>query len=829
MALEDYGQRDSDLVLPPQTYAYVLDSTKGKVSVGVGPFKSSLSNTDKLVVWNPTARKFAEVNNAEYAIQVFASAGEGEYVILDNPESNNGHPTAGTNADAAPLEQGRKVNIPGPVSFALWPGQVAQAIEGHHLRHNQYLIVRVYDPAQAQQNWSEAVVATQGEAAAADIAPTRDFAMGQLIVIKGTDVSFYIPPTGIEVVPEAGSRFVREAVTLEQLEYCILLDENGEKRFVKGPDVVFPSPTETFVEQVDDIGIRQRKFRAIELNPHAGIFVKVVDEYEENGETHQVGEELFITGETDPIYFPRAEHSIIKYGSKTVHHAVAIPEGEGRYVLDRDTGEVNLVTGPKMFLPDPRTEVVVLRILDPHVAQLLYPGNHEAEAINSRRAELSGRLNPEEYLTHELAAGASVAAYSVTRSFDDLNVATPGETIRRGTAFTPPRSIVLDTKYDGAVTVNVWPGYAVLVTDKSDHRRVELGPKSVLLEYDETLMPLTLSTGRPKDDKRTLRTAYLRVVNNQVSDRVVVETGDLVEVTIDVGYRVNFLGETQGEQQKWFAIENYVKVLTDHCRSRLRNVAKRHDIDEFYGDPIDIIRDALLGESVDGERPGMSFDENNMKLYDVEVLSVPINDPSVSGLLLSAQQEALRSTIELATAQARSQRLEVLEELKRSDAENQELTRVALAEHVVADVGRKRAQQLAQLEVDLATAEADAQVQELRRAAVEADETQALEFARQRQELDIQRLKDETESYLARMEGIDENLITAIQNLGDKNFVEKLTEALGPVALASGITTAELFGQIFRDTPFAGLFDTLAERPALVRRGAEPSSMPAFD
>lgn len=815
---EDYGLRDSDLVLPPQTFAYVLDSTKGKVSVGVGPFKSSLSNTDKLVIWNPNVRKFTEVNNAEQAIQVFASAGEGEYIVLENPAESNGHPGSGTNADAATLEHGRKVNIPGPVSFALWPGQVAQAIEGHHLRHNQYLIVRVYDPEQARQNWSDAVVAPQGEAEV-DIVSTRDFAMGQLIVIKGTDVSFYIPPTGIEVVREAGSGFVREAVTLEQLEYCILLDENGEKRFVKGPDVVFPSPTETFVQQTTENGL-QRKFRAIELNPHSGIFVKVVDEYEENGETFPVGRELFITGETDPIYFPRAEHSIIKYGDKTVHHAVAIPEGEGRYVLDRDTGEVNLVSGPKMFLPDPRTEVVVLRILDPHVVQLLYPGNSEAEAVNSRRAELSGRLGPEEHLTQDISASAiaTAAAYSTVRGAQYKGIDTPGETMRRGTSFTPPRSIVLDTKYEGAVTVNVWPGYAILVTDKSDHRRVEIGPKAVLLEYDESLMPLTLSTGRPKDDKNLLRTAYLRVINNQVSDRVEVETSDLVVVTIDIGYRVNFVGDTQADQQKWFAIENYVKVLTDHCRSRLRNVAKRHSIDDFYGNPIDIIRDALLGASMDGEREGMSFAENGMKLYDVEVLSVAINDPSVSSLLLNAQQEALRSTIELSLAEARSERLEKLEELKRQDAANQEQTRVTMAGHVLADVERQRARQLELITTEQEAAVASAMVNDLRRKEAEEDERQELEFAQQRQELEIQRLKDETESYLARLGGIDEGLITAIQNLGDKNFVTQLTEALGPVALASGITTAELFGQIFRDTPFAGMFATLADRPALTRQ-----------
>lgn len=57
---------------------------------------------------------------------------------------------------------------------------------------------------------------------------------------------------------------MRNAVTLERLEYCILLDEDGNKRFIEGPDVVFPEPTERFVEKNGF-----RKFKAIELNESA--------------------------------------------------------------------------------------------------------------------------------------------------------------------------------------------------------------------------------------------------------------------------------------------------------------------------------------------------------------------------------------------------------------------------------------------------------------------------------------------------------------------------------------------------------------------------------
>ena len=192
--------------------------------------------------------------------------------------------------------------------------------------------------------------------------------MGNLLVIRGTQVSFYIPPTGVEVVPDVDANYVREAVTLERLEYCILLDENGSKRFIVGPDVVFPKPTEVIVRMRG-----ARKFRAIELNENSGLYLKVIAPYEENGVSYKVGDELFLTGRDQMIYFPRTEHAIVKYGEQEKHHAVAIPAGEARYVLDRLTGKISLRRGPAMFLPDPRREVIVRRVLDPRASALPPP------------------------------------------------------------------------------------------------------------------------------------------------------------------------------------------------------------------------------------------------------------------------------------------------------------------------------------------------------------------------------------------------------------------------------------------------------------------------
>lgn len=72
-------------------------------------------------------------------------APEGWYVVLKNPAKENQRPTPGRRGDIAALEVGNKINIPGPVNFALYPMQMAKVIPGHRLAHNEYLLCRVYN------------------------------------------------------------------------------------------------------------------------------------------------------------------------------------------------------------------------------------------------------------------------------------------------------------------------------------------------------------------------------------------------------------------------------------------------------------------------------------------------------------------------------------------------------------------------------------------------------------------------------------------------------------------------------------------------------------
>lgn len=818
--MSDRG-RERDLVLAPNEFAFILDETKGNINVYVGPHKTSLANTDQPVVFDSSSKRF-ERRPLDQAIQQLSIAPEGWYLVLKNPATDKSHPRTGALNNLPSLDTGRKVNIPGPASFALWPGQMVRVIQGHHLRSNQYLLVRVYDEEGAKANWKNAVLrprteAAEGEAEAiVGAQPPPDLTMGQLLVIRGTEVAFYIPPTGIEVVPDDGGNYVREAVTLERLEYTILLDENGNKRFILGPDVVFPRPTETFV------ALRgSRKFRAIELNENSGLYLKVIAPYEESGTSYKVGDEIFITGKDTMIYFPRPEHAIVKYGDQERHHAVAIPAGEARYVLDRHTGKINLKRGPAMYLPDPRHEVIVRRVLDPKTVSLWFPGNREAFEYNRRLA-----LQNAPQIAAEFAAGPG--APQASKSAAARSAAAPagppapapappsefaGDDFNRSQSFTAPRTIVLDTRYEGAVSIDVWTGYAVLVVSKTGEREVVSGPHTRLLEYDETLQVLELSTGTPKTEESLYKTAYLRVLNNKVSDRVEAETRDLVRVQLMLSYRVNF----EGEPARWFEVENYVKFLTDHLRSLLRAAIKKHGIEEFYANSVAILRDVILGTVGDeGKRPGRRFEENGMRVYDVEVLEVQIGDDAIAELLVQAQHAAVQQTLSLAAEQRKLDMVRQTEAVAQQIAEAQSSTRQRSVALRTQEAQAQLAQQLAELaaKLELHERQQGAQLAEQQRldAIHGADlgrrrATSALEqeIAQHRLDQRLRELQAEVTAVVEKAGAVSPDLIAALQAFGDRALAAKMAESMAPLAILGGESVAEVLARLLRGTPLARL------------------------
>jgi major vault protein len=795
--MTDERRRERDLILAPNEYAFIRDETKGNIINYVGPHKTSLANTDQPTYFDEKTKRFISCT-LEEAIKGFFVAPEGWYLVLKNPAEGNKFPKTGTANSLLELDVGKKINIPGPIAFTPWPGQMVKIIQGHHLRSNQYLLLRIYDETAAKENWEKAVIklqTTKGddsqEAENKLALETVDLTVGKQMVIKGTEVSFYMPPTGMEVVADEHHNYIREAITLERLEYCILLDENGNKRYIKGPDVVFPKPTETFVTENNS-----RKFKAIELNEISGIYLKVIAPYTENKKEYKVGDEIFLTGKEQMIYFPRAEHAVIKYGGKAINYAVAIPAGEARYVLNRLTGQISLKKGPSMFLPDPRKEVIVKRVLDSKQVALWFPGNQKALEYNK---ELMETID-DESISRLRQAPSAPKMEKAKESFI-------GDSFQRGTEYSPPRTITLDTKYEGAVAIGVWTGYAILVISNTGERKVVVGPQTYLLEYDEILGTVTLSTGNPKTDARTIKTVYLGTLYNKISDTIIAETKDLCGVSIQVSYRVNF----EGDSKKWFDVENYVKFLTDHMRSILRFAVREHGIEDFYMNAITIIRDTILGKSENGKRKGRLFEENGMRVYDVEVLGLDIGDGNISDLLIEAQQKSVEQTLEITTSRKELETIKEKEKLKQLIAKSKYETELLMLDLKIEESKKKSLLELEELnsknkvskdhfdfkvkEQDYLNKISTAEIsrfkskKELELSLIDKELAQKIEY-----------LRAEVDAIVNKSKAISPQFISALQSFSDKALAEKMAESMSPLAILGGKSVTDVLTQLLRGT-----------------------------
>ena len=581
---------------------------------------------------------------------------------------------------------------------------------------------------------------------------------------------------------------------------------------------MFPKPTETFVTSPKGGYI----FRAIELSKISGIYVKVIAEYEDDNKVvHPVGEELFITGNDQMIYYPRPEHAIISYDNKLLHHAIAIPEGEGRYIMDRMSGEIKTVKGPAMYLPDPRTEVVVKRKLTASQCDLWFPGNRAVMEYNLGLNEKYVEKSMSQLNLDSLTAYSCSNSTSSTLANLEANAA-----ISRGTSYTKPRTITLDNKLDGVVSIDVWTGYAINVISKDGTREVICGPQTVLLDYDQTLESLELSTGNPKTTDRLIHTAYLRHENNKVSDTIKVETKDFVKAAIRVSYCVDF---DEKYMDKWFAVDNYVKYLCDRVRSLLKREVKNYTISEFYQNYSDIVRDVTLGikkETTNADRPAhyghRLFKENGMYIHDVEVLGLDV-ERSIEAMLLDKQHEMIRKTLELADAEREA---EIAEALTVAEQKKQELRTTILLNKM--DLQQKEAEHKLEIQAQIARqqeaeelakkqAEKDMQPMLDAIAAASINRKNAEHEAAMNREAAEHLVTQNHEKALADIEAAKQNayaetikqimgsitpdLIAALEMGGKCDLMSALTEHMSPYAIANGESVVETTDRLLRGMP----------------------------
>jgi|GEM_PF-995205 len=210
------GERGSRKIpVTERQFLWVQDDDKGEVILHVGPTMVSPTAADRVVV-DDGQGGFREDTSGQPQRMIELS--DSQYAVLHNPllerdEGPNGRFRPGRNESRA-QRNGTRAMIPGPCSFYLRPGQRIEVRDAHELASNQYLVVKVYGEADKNAPYYQitAKSAAITTATAEDVASSAtkslessepvELSRGQLIVIRGLDTQFYIPPSGVDVVPD---------------------------------------------------------------------------------------------------------------------------------------------------------------------------------------------------------------------------------------------------------------------------------------------------------------------------------------------------------------------------------------------------------------------------------------------------------------------------------------------------------------------------------------------------------------------------------------------------------------------------------------------------
>ena len=524
------------------------------------------------------------------------------------------------------------------------------------------------------------------------------------------------------------------------------------------------------------------------------------------------------------IYYPRPEHTFISYDGKIKHHAIAIPKGEGRYIMNRKTGQIKTVVGPAMYLPDPREEVVVRRVLSKTQCELWYPGNEEVlnangyfKPIKAKTKELDAALtsinaaNTVMYTSSFVGNTLSSAISSV--DINNLPEVNENSNVNRKSEYTAPRTLNLSSgKFEGAVSLDVWTGFAVNVISKDGSRKVVKGPQTIILDYDQTLDMLSLSTGKPKTTDKLEKTVFLRHENNRVSDVIYVTTKDSVTASIKISYLVNFDDEMQ---EKWFSIDNYVKHLCDWGRAEIKEYVSNCGVEDLYYNTALVVKNALGLIEADF----ITFEENGMMLNGVEVLDLEL-DGRVAEYIEETNLDKLQKKLE---KQVEAEKFEVQKEILAINAEKTRLNSQYIQEKIKLEAKEfelSRSVQFAEKEAydneEKRKYEAQVELDDLKNFLHNAElerekKSKELELEHARAQAEIEKAKEDAkaEALVKILSAVGPELAAAMNDANNKEIISAMMNAVSPYAMARGEEVSETINRMVRGTSLEKMIETM--------------------
>lgn len=371
---------------------------------------------------------------------------------------------------------------------------------------------------------------------------------------------------------------------LTKFQYCVLCNspddkgnpQLGAEKVVRGPCNFFLQPG----EYIEDNCILD----VFHFGENQGALISAVKAHTDVDDEkiqRKAGERWIITG-------PREFVPSIHVRVEEVRSMIVLPENEGIYIRDTNTGGVRCLMGPATYLLGVHEELWNNELAE-NVEDLLY---------NATLGQ------------HALVAGRK---YNPTPSRDKTR----------------------------AVTYKVPANTAVQIYEYSQEKslaRVVIGPRFVVLGPHEVFTVIQLSGGKPKLPNQ-IQCLQLQLGPDFMTDIVEVETVDHARLSLRLCYKWHFELE-EGNLQKAFEVKNFVGDACKQIASRIRGKVSRLTFEKFHQTSNSAIVEAIFGKTKEGEpaKTTLIFQENGLVIDAVDIQNVsPVDNKTLESLQRSVQ------------------------------------------------------------------------------------------------------------------------------------------------------------------------------------------------
>ncbi|MGK7873180.1 MAG: colicin uptake protein [Xenococcaceae cyanobacterium] len=548
------------------------------------------------------------------------------------------------------------------------------------------------------------------------------------------DAEIHIPDVYEEVVGEV------KITTLGDRQWCVVLnpiDEQGKPQL--GMREVRQGITSFFLHPGESLetGIRN----VYVLGEQEALLLQAKEAFNEgepeNLIERQPGDLWMITGPRD--YIPRVEVEVLER-----REAIPLDKNEGIYLRNIQTGELKLVSGSQAYMLSPYEELWE-KELPPVVEELV--------AVKNDPVSERGRY-------HFVKGG--------DRQGEQLEVQTIPERDKT-------RAVVFHVPQNAAVQIHDY---------KERTARTVFGPDLVMLGPDEAFTVLSLSGGVPKRP-HIIKSLALLLGPDFMTDIITVETSDHARLQLRLSYNWYFDVDRSDEQAgaKLFQVPDFVDTACKAIASRVRGAVAAKKFDEFHRNSARIIREAVFGTDEEGHvLEEFRFSTNNLVITNIDIQSVePVDEETLKSLQKSVQL-AIQITTDAQEAAARQDAERIEQEAKAR------LERQIIVDRGAAEVERKN---LLELQAENAAIESTGQAIAEARAKAEAAQIegelavnlaqQETEAARIRHEAELAQLRARQEAELAHQEALNNLEIEKAERMAQitsSEFAQKV-EAIG--------------------------------------------------